>query len=48
LNLRLACRSNVHTVYRSDSTYYERLHWEAAVDITPEELAERAGQRFRR
>jgi UDPglucose--hexose-1-phosphate uridylyltransferase len=48
LNLRLACRSNVRTVYRSDSTYYERLHWEAAVDTTPEELAERAGQRFRR
>jgi len=48
LNLRLACRSNLRNGYRSDATYYERLHWEAAVDITPEELAERAGTRFRR
>lgn len=47
LNLRLACRSNLRNGYRSDATYYERLHWEAAVDITPEELAERAGTRFR-
>ena len=34
--------------YRSDATYFERLHWEAAVDISPEELAKRAGNRFRR
>jgi galactose-1-phosphate uridylyltransferase len=25
--------------YRSDSMYMERLHWEAAVDRTPEEVA---------
>ena len=48
LNLRIACRSNMRSAYRSDATYFERLHWEAAVDITPEELAERAGERFRR
>ena len=48
LNLRMACRSNLKPLYRSDATYFERLHWEAAVDILPEELAERAGDRFRR
>ena len=48
LNLRIACRSNLKPLYRSDATYFERLHWEAAVDISPEELAKRAGDRFRR
>jgi UDPglucose--hexose-1-phosphate uridylyltransferase len=47
LNLRLGCRSNLRPLYRSDATYLERLHWEAAVDVSPEELAERAGERFR-
>jgi len=47
LNLRLACRSNLEPLYRSDAMYLERLHWEAAVDVEPEELAERAGDRFR-
>jgi galactose-1-phosphate uridylyltransferase len=46
LNLRMACRSNLKYLYRSDSTYFERLHWEAAVDISPEELARHAGKRF--
>jgi UDPglucose--hexose-1-phosphate uridylyltransferase len=46
LNLRMACRSNLKALYRSDATYFERLHWEAAVDVSPEELAERAGNRF--
>jgi UDPglucose--hexose-1-phosphate uridylyltransferase len=46
-NVRLVCRSNLSSCYRSDATYYERLHWEAAIDISPEELAERAGSRFR-
>ncbi len=46
LNLRLACRSNLEPLYRSDAMYLERLHWEAAVDVMPEELAERAGDRF--
>ena len=48
LNLRIACRSNLRPLYRSDATYLERLHWEAAVDLTPEEVAEWAGDRFRR
>jgi UDPglucose--hexose-1-phosphate uridylyltransferase len=47
LNLRLGCRSNLEPLYRSDAMYLERLHWESAVDVIPEELAERAGDRFR-
>ncbi len=48
LNLRLACRSNLKACYRSDSTYLERLHWEGAVDLAPETIARRIGDRFRR
>jgi len=47
LNLRLAVRSNLRSLYRSDSTFLERLHWEGAVDIAPELVAERIGDRFR-
>jgi UDPglucose--hexose-1-phosphate uridylyltransferase len=46
LNLRMLCRSNLDAPYRSDAALLERLHWEAAVDTTPEALAERAGSRF--
>jgi galactose-1-phosphate uridylyltransferase len=46
LNLRIGLRSNLKALYRSDSTYFERLHWEGAIDISPEELAELAGGRF--
>jgi galactose-1-phosphate uridylyltransferase len=46
LNLRLACRSNLKAFYRSDSTFLERLHWEGAVDLAPEVVAERIGGRF--
>jgi UDPglucose--hexose-1-phosphate uridylyltransferase len=46
LNLRLACRSNLRPLYRSDSTFLERLHWEGAVDLPPEMIAERARGRF--
>jgi UDPglucose--hexose-1-phosphate uridylyltransferase len=48
LNLRLACRSNLTAFYRSDSTFLERLHWEGAVDLLPEAMAERLAGRFRR
>ena len=48
LNLRLACRSNLKAYYRSDSTFLERLHWEGAVDLAPETIAQRVGDRFRR
>jgi len=47
LNLRLACRSNLKPLYRSDSTFLERLHWEGAVDYAPETVAEQLGGRFR-
>jgi UDPglucose--hexose-1-phosphate uridylyltransferase len=47
LNLRLACRSNLRAFYRSDSTFLERLHWEGAIDLPPETVAERIGGRFR-
>jgi UDPglucose--hexose-1-phosphate uridylyltransferase len=46
LNLRMVCRSSLAPFYRSDSTWLERLHWEAAVDTSPEELARAAGDRF--
>lgn len=47
LNLRLACRSNLSAFYRSDSTFLERLHWEGAIDLPPEKVAERLRGRFR-
>ena len=47
LNLRLVCRSNLKPFYRSDSTFLERLHWEGAVDLAPEDVSERIGGRFR-
>ena len=47
LNLRIAWRSNLKPFYRSDSTFLERLHWEAAIDLLPEVVAERIGDRFR-
>src|SRR5262244_2831823 len=46
LSLRLVCRSNLQPLYRSDVAYFERLHWQAMVDSTPEELAQKAGDRF--
>jgi galactose-1-phosphate uridylyltransferase len=46
LSLRLIARSPLAEFYRSDSTHLERLHWEAAIDLTPEDLTERAGTRF--
>jgi galactose-1-phosphate uridylyltransferase len=47
LNLRIGCRSNLKPFYRSDSTFLERLHWEGAIDVQPETVAERIGGRFR-
>lgn len=46
LNLRMVCRSNLQAPYRSDATYFERLHWQAMVDTVPEELAARARLKF--
>jgi galactose-1-phosphate uridylyltransferase len=47
LNLRMACRPNLEPFYRSDVAWLDRLHGEAAVDLSPEELADRAAGRFR-
>lgn len=46
LNLRIVCRSNLLAPYRSDVTYFERLHWQAMVDTSPERLAAAARSRF--
>lgn len=48
LALRIALRSNVSPLYRSDVMWLERLHGETATDLRPEDLAERAGGRFAR
>jgi UDPglucose--hexose-1-phosphate uridylyltransferase len=47
LNLRIGCRSNLRPFYRSDSTFLERLHWESAIDLPPETIAERIRGHFR-
>jgi UDPglucose--hexose-1-phosphate uridylyltransferase len=47
LNLRIAARSNLKPLYRSDSTFLERLHWEGAIDLPPESVAEMIRDRFR-
>jgi UDPglucose--hexose-1-phosphate uridylyltransferase len=46
LNLRMVCRSNLDAPYRSDVTYFERLHWQAMVDTSPEELARKVRLKF--
>jgi UDPglucose--hexose-1-phosphate uridylyltransferase len=46
LSLRILSRSNLQPLYRSDATYFERLHGQAMIDISPEEVAERARPRF--
>ena len=46
LTVRMVCRSNPDVTYRSDVMYSERLHWQAMVDTSPEELAERARAHF--
>ncbi|MGA8015152.1 MAG: hypothetical protein WCB85_04460 [Candidatus Dormiibacterota bacterium] len=46
INLRMVCRSNPDVQYRSDAMYSERLHWQAMVDTSPEELAEQARPHF--
>jgi galactose-1-phosphate uridylyltransferase len=38
---------NLSAFYRSDSTFLERLHWEGAIDLPPEKVAERLRGRFR-
>lgn len=40
LLLRVVSRSNPDPMYRSDVTYFERLHGEAMIDVPPEQVAE--------
>jgi galactose-1-phosphate uridylyltransferase len=37
--LKMVSRANVEPMYRSEVTYFERLHDEALVDLSPEEVA---------
>lgn len=46
LLLRMVSRSNIDPLYRSDVTYFEKLHNEAMVDTTPEEIAALVRERF--
>lgn len=39
LLLRMVSRANAEPMYRSDVTYFERLHQEAVIDMTPEQMA---------
>ena len=39
VNLTMLTRTAMVPFYRSDSMYLERLHWEAALDRTPEDVA---------
>jgi len=39
VNLTMVTRTAMTPFYRSDSMHLERLHWEAAVDRTPEDVA---------
>ena len=44
--LKVVSRANAEPTYRSDVTYFERLHDEAMVDVAPEEVAEALRARF--
>lgn len=46
LLLRMVSRSNAEPLYRSDVTYFERLHQEAVIDMTPEEMAAKVRAQF--
>ena len=37
--LKVVSRSNPEPMYRSDATYFERIHGEALIDLSPEEIA---------
>ena len=37
--LKIVSRSNPELMYRSDVTYFERIHGEALIDVSPEEVA---------
>jgi len=46
LNVRLVARGYYGPLQRSDAMWSERLHWEGAVDLAPETVAEAGRKRF--
>ncbi len=44
--LKVVSRSNAEPMYRSDATFFERLHDEAMIDLSPEEVAAEVRRRF--
>ena len=44
--LKVVSRSNPEPMYRSDATYFERLHGEAMIDLSPEEVASAVAAKF--
>ena len=46
--LKVISRANAEPMYRSDSTYFERLYGEALIDLSPEEVADAVRTRFDR
>jgi UDPglucose--hexose-1-phosphate uridylyltransferase len=46
LVLKVVSRANAEPMYRSDVTYFERLHDEALIDISPEDIARGVGARW--
>ncbi len=46
LLMRVVSRSNPDPAYRSDVTFFEKLHQEAMLDLTPEDLAEQLSSRM--
>ena len=44
--LRVVSRGNAEPMYRSDVTFFEKLHAEAMIDLAPEDLAESLRPRF--
>ncbi len=46
LVLKVVTRSNAEPMYRSDATFFERLHDEAMIDLSPEEVAAEVRTRF--
>ena len=46
VNLAMITRTAMTPFYRSDSMYLERLHWESALDRTPEDVAANLRQYF--
>jgi galactose-1-phosphate uridylyltransferase len=44
--VKVVSRSNAEPMYRSDATFFERLHDEAMIDLSPEDVASEVRTRF--